>query len=91
MSVTKEDFTEYDWFGEARIRETAGDLEGALEAFEESLKLNPEFAKAWYYKAELHLRRGETEKAIECARKAIELKPSWRKHFEKNMPELKIE
>ncbi|MFW9933345.1 MAG: hypothetical protein ACFFDR_11865 [Candidatus Thorarchaeota archaeon] len=28
MSVSKEDYTEYDWFGEARVRETAGNLEG---------------------------------------------------------------
>ncbi|MFW9921201.1 MAG: tetratricopeptide repeat protein [Candidatus Thorarchaeota archaeon] len=90
MSVSKEDYTEYDWFGEARVRETAGNLEGALEAFEESLKLNPKFAKAWYYKAELHYHMKQIKEAQECARKAIELKPSWKKHFEKNMPELKF-
>ena len=90
MSVTKEDFTEYDWFGEARIRETSGDLEGALIAFEEALKLNPSFAKAWYYKAELHYKLGQIDKAKECARKAVEFKPTWKSYFEKNMPGLDL-
>ena len=90
MSVTKEDYTEYDWFGEARVLETGGDLEGALVAFEMALSLNPKFAKAWYYKAELHYRLDQKDEARKCAQKAIELKPSWKKYFEKNMPDLQL-
>lgn len=90
MSVTKEHFTEYDWFGEARIREIAGDLEGAIQAFEESIKLNPRFAKAWYYKAELHYTLGQLQEAKSCAERAIEIKPSWKKHFQANMPDLEL-
>ncbi|MFW9848490.1 MAG: tetratricopeptide repeat protein [Candidatus Thorarchaeota archaeon] len=90
MSAAKEDYTEYDWFGEARIRETQGDLNGALEAFAESIKLNPGFAKAWYYKALLHYELGQKDKALECAKKVLELKPTWEKYIRKNLPDLDL-
>lgn len=85
VSAELDDFTEYDWFGEARIRETAGNIEGAIDAFAEAIKLNPNFAKAWYYKALLHFQLGQNEDAIFCAKKAVELKPSWEKHLKKNL------
>ncbi len=90
VSAAEEDYTEYDWFGEARIQETAGNSEGALEAFSESIKLNPNFAKAWYYKALLHYELGQKEEALECAKKALELKPTWEKHIRKNLPDLEL-
>ncbi len=90
LAAAKEDYTEYDWFGEARIRETEGNSEGALEAFSESIKLNPNFAKAWYYKALLHYELGQKDEALECAKKALELKPTWEKHIRKNLPELEL-
>lgn len=75
--------TQFDWFGQARIHETSGDFKAALEAYENALKLDPEFAKAWYYKAKLHLRMGKKKKAKECAEKALEFEPKWKKHVEK--------
>ncbi|MFW9908915.1 MAG: tetratricopeptide repeat protein [Candidatus Thorarchaeota archaeon] len=90
MSVGHEDYTEYDWFGEARVQETSGDLQGAMKAFEESIKLNPKFAKAWYYKAILHYHLGEMSEAAKCAKKVMQLNPSWEKHLRKNMPNLKF-
>lgn len=90
LSAEIEDFTEYDWFGEARIRETAGNIEGAIEAFAKSIKLNPDFAKAWYYKALLHFQLGQKEEAITCAKKAMDLKPSWEKHLRKNLDGLEF-
>ena len=90
VAAAKEDYTEYDWFGEARIRETARNSEGALEAFSESIKLNPNFAKAWYYKALLHYELGQKDDAIKCAKKTLELKPTWEKHIRKNLPDLEL-
>ncbi|MHA1907040.1 MAG: tetratricopeptide repeat protein [Candidatus Thorarchaeota archaeon] len=90
MSAEREDFTEYDWFGEARCQETGGDPEAALKAYSESIKLNPNFAKAWYYKALLHYELGQKDEALECAKKALEIKPNWEKHIRKNLPDLEI-
>ena len=89
--VERENYTEHDWYSEARGLESAGDLEGALAAFDESIKINPKYEKSWYYKAELLYKMGRMEEALECAKKVMEIKPSWKKHFEKNMPDLKIE
>ncbi|MDF1540125.1 MAG: tetratricopeptide repeat protein [Candidatus Thorarchaeota archaeon] len=85
MSADREDFTEFDWFGEGRIRETAGNIEGAIEAFGEAVKLNPNFGKAWYYKALLHFQLGQKEDAIACAKRAMDIKPSWEKYLRKNL------
>ena len=75
--------TQFDWFSQARIHETSGDLKAALEAYESALKIDPKFAKAWYYKAKLHLRMGQKKEAKESANKALEFEPKWEKHVEK--------
>ena len=85
LSAEPEDMTEYDWFGEGRIRETAGNIEGAIEAFGKAIKLNPNFGKAWYYKALLHFELDQKEDAIACAKKAMEIKPDWEKYLRKNL------
>lgn len=80
MSISHDLYTEYDWLGEGRVRETGGDLDGALKAYEEALKMNPGFATAWYRKALVHHRLGQKTEAAACAKKVIELKPEWEKH-----------
>ena len=90
LSVETEDYTEHDWYQEGRILEKKGDPEGALEAYSESLKINPNYQEAWYYKALLLYKLGKRDESLVCAKKAIELKPSWEKHVRKNMPELEI-
>ena len=90
MSVSYEDYTEYDWFGEARCLESSGEFEKALKAFDESIKLNPDFAKAWYYKAVLLYRLGRKDEAAECSKKVVELKPEWEKYIQKEMPDIKL-
>lgn len=90
MSAAPEDYTEYDWFGQARIRETNDDLEGAVEAYDEAIKLNPKFAKAHYYKALAYYQLGEMDKAKEAAKRALDLKPSWKEHVTENMPQLEF-
>ena len=90
MSATREDMTEYDWFGEARCRETDGNEEGAIQAFKKAVELNPKFAKAWYYLSLAYYKLGRQDEAKEAALKAIEVKPSWKKYVEKYMPDLEV-
>ena len=90
MSVTPEDFTEYDWFAEARSRETTGNLEGAIEAYKESVALNADFAKGWYYLAMALHRADRKDEAAECVKKVLALKPDWEKYIKKSMPDLKV-
>lgn len=88
MSVGPEDFTQYDWFGEARSLEATGKFEEALKAYEEAIKIDAEFAKAWFYKAQLHHKLGQVEEAIRCAKEAIRLKPEWANHVRKFLPDI---
>ena len=90
LSAETDDYTEHDWYQEGRIKEKTGDSEGALEAYSESLKINPEYPEALYYKALLLYKLGRKDESLECAKKAMEVKPSWEKHIQKNMPDLEI-
>ncbi len=81
--MAPDEMTQYDWFGQARIHEVAGDLEEALKAYEEAINIDPKFAKAWFYKAKLHLQLGQKKQAKEAAEKALELEPKWEKHVKK--------
>ncbi|MGV9168936.1 MAG: tetratricopeptide repeat protein [Promethearchaeia archaeon] len=88
MAARKENFTEYDWFGEAKVLENKGEEEEALEAYQNAIKMDPEFAKAWYYKAKLHHKLGQEKQAIECAKKALEIEPDWEKYVKKFLPDV---
>ena len=88
MAAEIDQMTQYDWFSHARIHETNGDDDKALKAYEEALKIDPEFAKAWFYKAKLHYKHGEKEQAKKCVRRTLELEPDWEKYVKRYMPDL---
>ena len=88
MAAEIHERTQYDWFSIARIHETNGDYEDALKAFEESIKLDSNYAKAWFHKAKLHYKLGQKKEAKECAQKVVELEPDWEKYVKKYMPDL---
>ena len=88
MAAELDQMTQYDWFSQARIHETNGNDEKALEAYENSLKIDPEYAKAWFYKAKLHYKLGEKELAKECIERTLELEPDWERYVKRYMPDL---
>jgi tetratricopeptide (TPR) repeat protein len=90
MSIPYESYTEFDWFAEAKSFESKREFDKALMAYDEAIKIDPEFAKAWFYKAILLYKLGKMDKALECAKRAAELKPEWKKHITKDMPNLKL-
>ncbi|TXT56076.1 MAG: hypothetical protein BAJATHORv1_30462 [Candidatus Thorarchaeota archaeon] len=87
MSVEKDDYTEHDWYAEAKGRESNGELEEAVEAYRKSIEINPDYAKSWYYMSMVLEKLGKKEEAIKAAKKALELKPGWKKHVEEFLPE----
>jgi len=88
MAAELNEMTQYDWFSQARVYETTGNLEKALEAYEEALKLDPQYAKAWFYKAKLHHKLGQMDLAKECVKRTLEIKPDWKNHVKKYLPNL---
>jgi len=88
MAAEIDQMTQYDWFSRARIHETNGDDDKAIEAYEEAIKIDPEFAKAWFYKAKIHYKRGEKEQAKECIEHTLRLEPDWEKYVKRYMPDL---
>lgn len=88
MSADPQHMTQYDWFSHARIHETTGDDEKALLAYEESIKIDPQYAKAWFYKAKLHYKLGQMDLARECVRHVLKLQPEWKSHVKKYLPKL---
>ncbi|MFW9817501.1 MAG: tetratricopeptide repeat protein [Candidatus Thorarchaeota archaeon] len=88
MAADIEERTQFDWFSIARIYEIRGQHEDALKAYEESVKLDPTYAKAWFYKAKLHYKLGQKKKAEDCVKQVLELEPDWKKYIEQYMPGL---
>ncbi|TFG95794.1 tetratricopeptide repeat protein [Candidatus Thorarchaeota archaeon] len=88
MAAELDEMTQYDWFAHARVYENTGDTKKAIEAYEESLKIDPTFAKAWFYKGKLHYKLGEKDQARECVMRTLEIKPEWENHVKKYMPDL---
>lgn len=88
MAADIDERTQFDWFSIARILETRGEDNDAMKAYEESIKLDPTYAKAWFHKAKLHYKLGQKKKAKECVKQVLELEPDWKKYIEKYMPGL---
>ena len=88
MAAGLDEMTQYDWFSHARVYETTGEDNKALEAYEESLKIDPTYAKAWFYKAKLHYKLGQKDQARECVKRTLDIKPEWDSHVKKYMPGL---
>ncbi|MFW9957990.1 MAG: tetratricopeptide repeat protein [Candidatus Odinarchaeota archaeon] len=88
MSADPENMTQYDWFSQARIYETMGNDEKALQAYEESIRLDPRYAKAWFHKAKLHYRLDQIDLARDCVKHVLELEPDWESYIKKYLPGL---
>ncbi len=88
MSAEIKERTQYDWFSVARVHETLGQYEEALLAYEESIKLDPKYAKAWFYKAKLHYKLRQKDQAKQCAKRVLELEPDWEKYIKKYLPDI---
>ena len=88
MAAEIHERTQFDWFSIARIHETKGEEQQALKAYEESIKLDGNYAKAWFNKAKLHYKLGQKNEAKECVKKVLELEPDWDRYVKKHMPNL---
>jgi adenylate cyclase len=60
---------------EGKIREVEGNLQGAIDKFNEALQLDPNLSVAYAHKANLLILLGRAEEAPELLRKAIQLSP----------------
>jgi adenylate cyclase len=60
---------------EGKIREFNGDLQGAIDKFNEALQLDPNLLVVYAQKANALILRGQAEEAPELLKKAIQLSP----------------
>ena len=88
MAAEIDERTQYDWFAIGKAYESKGELQNAINAYEQAIKLDPKLAKAWFYKAKLHHKLKQMEEAKDAARKTLQLEPGWEKHIRKFLPDL---
>jgi len=63
-------------YKDAFRRFAAGEIDVAIEAYQEVLRQDPSFALAYQGLSEAYARQGDLDAAIQAIRKAIELEPS---------------
>ena len=64
-----------EWVAESYYRQSRRDLDGALKAAREAMRLSPEFGFAWVRAAEMEFSFGRTLKAMQLLERALELAP----------------
>jgi tetratricopeptide (TPR) repeat protein len=88
MAADIDERTQFDWFSIARIYETRGEYDEALKAYEESIKIDASYAKAWFHKAKIHYKLKQKKEAKECIKRVLELKPEWERYVKRDFPNL---
>lgn len=64
-----------DVYNEGIAAFNAGDMDKAIQAFDEALKLDEKFSPAYYQLGLSYVNKGENEKAVAAFKKYLELKP----------------
>ena len=76
-AVAQEELTAQQWFERGRDAYFEGDLQSALQAYDEAIRLQPEFCDAWVDRGTTRLAEGDLEGALEDYNQAIRLKPKY--------------
>jgi tetratricopeptide (TPR) repeat protein len=69
--------TAKDWWQKAFDLSGAGKYNESIEAADESIKLDPDYAPAWNIKSFALFKIGEYNASVEAANKSISLNPTW--------------
>ena len=73
----KKEFDYKVWQKKAQVFFSQGRYEEALQAFDQSIQMNPKYAESWNNKGVVLLRTWKCEEAIKCFDVAIALEPSF--------------
>lgn len=67
----------WNFFFRGIAKYNLGDIRGARQDFDRSVRINPVFTNGWHYRAITKSRQGEYDSALEDLSKAIELRPGF--------------
>ncbi|TDR54886.1 TPR repeat protein [Halomonas ventosae] len=76
-------------FALGNARHASGDSQGAIEAFENAVRADPELAVAWLNLGLLHRELGEGDKAHEALQRAAAIAGSWQEQARQALDDLK--
>jgi len=65
-----------DWFNKGTAFGKQGKYEGAIKAYDEAIRLNPNYVDAWINKGNALYMQGKYDEAILCYDEAIRLDPN---------------
>ena len=69
--------TAEDWFNEGNALSSQGKYDEAIKAYDEAIRLDPNFAKAWNNKGIALYGQGKYDEAIKAYHEAIRLDPKY--------------
>jgi tetratricopeptide (TPR) repeat protein len=69
--------TAIDWFKKGYTFTLSGNYQEAIDAYDKSIELNPNFAEAYYIRGTAYYNLGDPKRAIQDLDKTIELKTEY--------------
>jgi len=75
MTNAQSQRTAEDWFNEGFIQDLQGNYTEAIQAYDEAIKLKPDYAEAWNNKGFAFFKMGKYNESLQAANRSLELEP----------------
>lgn len=65
------------YFNQGLVRAKSGDIKGAIEDFNQAIRINPNYAQAYIYRSATRIELGDIKGAIEDCNQALRIHPNY--------------